>query len=141
MRYLVISPCEDARHGVLFSSGDEFLPEPDADQAERLVKAGCLRVIPDSAPALPGSDDSVQVIGDLRHQLERAEATITGLNDRLSVAAGQLQEAGTLVTSVNTERDKFASRVSELEKQLEDATKPPAEPTPDQANKTTKAKG
>lgn len=136
MRYLVISPCEDARSGVPFATGDEFLPEPDADQADRLIKAGCLRIIPDDAPDLPGNPDAVQEAFALREQLSRANAAIEALNGRVADAGTQhqslvgeyqaartkLDEATDTLASVTGERDQLAARAGEFEQQLKTIT-------------------
>lgn len=162
MRYLVISPCEDVRTGKAFEHGDEFLPEPDDAQAVRLVNAGCLRVIPDDAPRLPGTEGTDALIADLREQLDRAGDTIVGLNLRLDQAvneAGQLaSDLKTAIEHRNTasdeslglrgENEKLAARVADLEQQLDAATKPADAKGEDQSGasetapaKTAKAKG
>lgn len=140
MRYLVISPCVDARSGKEFEAGDEFLPEPTPEQAERLQKAGCLRPIPDSAPALPGSDDTAQVISDLRAKVTKtaleAGSQISALNDRLGEVNRQLDQANSEVSSLRDERDQLAGRVCELEKDLAEATKPAAQAGADGAEQS-----
>jgi hypothetical protein len=40
----VLAACIDARSGKRLTAGDEFSPPPTRDQAERLVKAGCLPI-------------------------------------------------------------------------------------------------
>ena len=138
MRYLVISPCEDARTGVPFAVGDEFLPEPEEAQAERLIKANCLRVIPDNAPDLPGNPDAAQEVLALREQLQRADNAVAALNGRLEDAKTQhgkladehqailtkLNAANESVAALTGERDDLKVRVAELEGMLAEATKP-----------------
>ena len=156
MRYLVIASCEDVRTGKEFEAGDEFLPEPDIDQAKRLKNAGCLREIPDDAPTLPGSDDSARTIADLRATIgenaTKAEGEFSALNARLidltgkhdalveenTTMRGLLDGASGEVDKIRGERDALASdnsalldekktltsRVAELERLLEAATKP-----------------
>lgn len=156
MRYLVIASCEDVRTGKEFEAGDEFLPEPDIDQAKRLKNAGCLREIPDDAPALPGSDNSGQIIADLRSRLgensEKFQSEYNALNARLTEETGKntalveenksvrglLDAASADFGTLRNERDTLASeksvlfeekqaltsRVAELERLLEAATKP-----------------
>lgn len=162
MRYLVISPCEDVRTGKAFEEGDEFLPEPDDAQAVRLVNAGCLRVIPDDAPRLPGTEGTDALIADLREQLDRAGDTIVGLNLRLDQAVNEARQlASDLKTAIehrNTasdeslglrgENEKLAARVADLEQQLDAATKPADNKGEEQSGasetapaKTAKAKG
>ena len=149
MRYLVIASCEDVRTGKEFEVGDEFLPEPDIDQAVRLKNAGCLREIPDNAPALPGSDDSAQIIADLRTKLgenaTKAEGEYNALNARLSEAMLQhdsladeyratrekLDTANADLEAARIEHDRLTAlntgltaRVAELEGQLEAVANP-----------------
>lgn len=138
MRYLVISACADLRTGKELEAGDEFLPEPDQAQALRLVNAGCLRVIPDDAPRLPGTDGEDALVADLQEQLRRAGDTIVGLNQRLSTAGsdrdaidGKLADALKRVDAANDqlaglreERDGLAKRVEQLTADLAEATKP-----------------
>jgi len=132
MRYLVIASCEDVRTGKEFKSGDEFLPEPDVDQAKRLKNAGCLREMPDDAPALPGSDDSAQIIADLRTTIgenaTKAEGEFNALNGRLidltgkndalvdenKTLRGLLDGADVLNDQLRGERDTLASDKSTL---------------------------
>lgn len=131
MRYLVISACVDARNGKEFEAGDEFLPEPTDEQAERLVKAGCLRNIPDNAPPLPGSDDTAQVIADLRDKVTKtaieAGAQISALDNRVAEVTKQLEDANSDLAGLRGERDQLAQRVDELEKKLAKANKPAAQ--------------
>jgi hypothetical protein len=138
MRYLVISACADLRTGKEFEAGDEFLPEPDQGQALRLVNAGCLRVIPDDAPRLPGTDGEDALVADLQEQLRRAGDTIVGLNQRLTIAgsdrdaldsklADALKRGDTAndqLTKLRGERDQLAGRVEQLTADLAEATKP-----------------
>ena len=142
MRYLVISACADVRTDKEFEPGDEFLPEPDPAQALRLVNAGCLRVIPDDAPELPGTayGHSDAAISALQGKLEEANSTIVGLNNRVADlsaqheglageykgARAQLDTANDDLTKLRGERDQLADRVADLEKQLVEATKPAA---------------
>ncbi|CAH1670730.1 MULTISPECIES: hypothetical protein [unclassified Chelatococcus] len=44
MPYVVKAECVDVRSGKRFFPGDKFHPEPDEDQAARLIAAGCLRL-------------------------------------------------------------------------------------------------
>ncbi|WP_296221165.1 hypothetical protein [uncultured Sphingomonas sp.] len=136
MRYLVISPCVDARTGKEFEAGDEFLPEPDTAQAERLIKAGCLDFIPDGAPLLPGTDHADAVVVDLRDQLARANDTIVGLNERLGQLttanddlaktgtdlASELKDAHALLVAANDDLSKVRDQRDQLEQQLKDLT-------------------
>jgi len=149
MRYLVISSCQDVRTAKEFEPGDEFLPEPDVDQAVRLKNAGCLREIPDDAPALPGSNDSAQVIADLRAKLgenaSKAEGEYNALNARLTEATkanddlasrcqGELDKREAMqreLADARTEHERLTTlntgltaRVAELEEQLAAAAKP-----------------
>ncbi|RSV20553.1 hypothetical protein CA236_01260 [Sphingomonas sp. ABOLG] len=118
MRYLVISPCVDARTGKEFAAGDEFLPEPDTAQAERLIKAGCLDFIPDGAPLLPGTDHADAVVVDLRDQLARANDTIIGLNERvgqLTAANDDLAEAGkNIAAKLEAARNELIAATGDL---------------------------
>jgi hypothetical protein len=143
MRYLVISACADVRTGKEFEAGVEFLPEPDPAQALRLVNAGCLRVIPDDAPELPGTayGHSDAVIAAMQGKLEEANSTIVGLNNRVGDfttqleslateyrgARAQLDTANDDLAKIRGERDQLAGRVADLEKDLAEATKPAAE--------------
>lgn len=154
MRYLVISACADVRTDKEFEPGDEFLPEPDPAQALRLVNAGCLRVIPDDAPELPGTayGHSDAVLTSLQGKLEEANSTIVGLNNRVADltaqhegltgeykgARTQLDTATDDLTKLRGERDQMADRVADLEKQLAAATKPVAAET-DAADQSSKA--
>lgn len=170
MRYLVISACADARTDKEFEAGDEFLPEPDPAQALRLVNAGCLRVIPDDAPELPGTayGQNDAVLASLKGKLDEASSTIVGLNNRVADltaqhegltgeykgARAQLDTATDDLSKLRGERDQLADRVADLEKQLVEAKKPAAtdagatdqsakaaEPvTGDYAGKTSKTK-
>lgn len=144
MRYLVISPCEDSRTGKEFETGHEFLPEPDAEQATRLIDAGCLRAIPDDAPLLPGTDATDATIvslkedvarlleanDDLRGKLTKAGSDMSNSRDEVGKLTferdelrGQLNAAGSDLSDARTERDDLRaqldtanSRVAELEK-------------------------
>ena len=165
MRYLVISSCQDVRTAKEFEPGDEFLPEPDIDQAVRLKNAGCLREIPDDAPALPGSNDSAQIIADLRSKLgensSKAEGEYNALNARLSELTSQhgnlveeykatreqLGAANDDLGAARTENDRLTTlntgltaRVAELEGQLEAATKPAPNSSGDDQTDTAPAK-
>jgi len=159
MRYLVISACEDVRTGKEFEAGDEFLPEPDQLQADRLLNAGCLRPIPDNAPALPGTDETAQIITGLQAELDRARADagvqIAALNDRLGevtaqhgnllseyqAARSQFDAVSAENTELRGERDRLAARVAEVEGQLDDATRPVADqPAAEQASDPAPAK-
>lgn len=138
MRYVVISPCVDARTGKEFEAGDEFLPEPTAEQAERLLRAGCLRVISDDAPRLPGTDGTDALVADLQDRLKRAGETIVGLNGRVSdltaqhdglvdeykAARAKLDAANDELAALRNEREQLAGQVAQLEKDLAEATKP-----------------
>lgn len=90
MRYLVIASCEDARTGVEFEPGVEFLPEPEAAQAERLIRAGCIRLIDDDAPILPVDASDGLLVAQLRGE-------IASLNDQLVTAR---HDAGKLLDGV-----------------------------------------
>jgi outer membrane murein-binding lipoprotein Lpp len=151
MRYLVIASCQDVRTGKEFEAGEEFLPEPDVGQAVRLKNAGCLREIPDNAPALPGSDDSAQIIVDLRTKpgktASKAEGEYNALNARLSeltsqhgnlveeykAVRGQIDAANDDLSAARTENDRLTTlnagltaRVAELDSQMAAAAKPAA---------------
>lgn len=91
-RYLVIAECIDSRTGKRFKEGEEFLPAPTAEQAVRLEKAGCLSGIPDSAPALPGSDAKTLRIADLESIVDAREKTIIEL--RGTIAANTIKASG-----------------------------------------------
>lgn len=157
MRYLVISACEDVRSGVQFDVGDEFLPEPDLDQAERLMKAGCLRPISDGVPLFSGTDATTRELTDLREKLERSDGAAAGLNDRIAALTAQheavvaeakdLRAELTAATEAHavttTERDGLAVRVGELQTALEEATRPATDggTGEQQPSKPGKAKG
>ncbi len=98
-RYLVIAECIDSRNGKRFKAGDEFLPAPTVEQAAKLTKAGCLSEVPDSAPALPGSDQSAETIADL----ERTIDTLRGRNTQLAIEAGS--QVSALQTKLNDAND------------------------------------
>lgn len=139
MRYLVISPCVDARSGKEFEAGDEFLPEPDTAQAERLIKAGCLDFIPDGAPLLPGTDHADAVVVDLRGQLARANDTIVGLNERLGQLttandnlektgadlASELKDALALLEAANDDLAKIRDERDQLQRQVKEQSETP----------------
>jgi len=127
MRYLVISSCQDVRTGKEFEAGEEFLPEPDIDQAKRLKNAGCLREIPDDAPALPGSDDSAVIIADLRALLgenaTKAAGEYNALNARLIDLTGKndaLVEENTTMRGLLDEAAKEADKLRDVAKGFED---------------------
>ncbi|MGW8189538.1 hypothetical protein [Sphingomonas hankookensis] len=127
MRYLVISPCEDSRTGVEFETGHEFLPEPDAEQAKRLIDAGCLRAIPDDAPILPGTlagdakilaleEDVTRLLeanDDLRGKLTKA-AIDAGAE--VSAAKGEIEKLTVERDDLRVQLDTANSRVADLEK-------------------------
>lgn len=120
MRYLVISACEDVRTGKEFEKGDEFLPEPDEDQAERLVKAGCLRLIDKDAPDLPGGSDPAVVIAALRRELAQGGEAVVALNARITETT---QQHTNLLAEFQATYERMTSaeaRVAELEAQLAD---------------------
>lgn len=65
MRYLVKAECIDVRTGRRFEPGELFTPDPDEDQAARLIRAQCLKPISDqdaaaleAPPASPAIDVS-----------------------------------------------------------------------------------
>ena len=89
MRYLVIASCEDARTGAEFKPGEEFLPEPEHDQAKRLIKAGCLRVIDSDAPILPVAEGEGILVTQLRSEI----ATLTDELITIRSDAGKSLEA------------------------------------------------
>jgi hypothetical protein len=120
MRYLVISACEDVRTGKEFEAGKEFLPAPDVDQAQRLVNAGCLRLIDENAPDLPGGDDAAVTIAALERQLAEGNTTIVALNGRIEETTRQHAD---LVAEFKTTYERMTTaeaRVAELEQQLAD---------------------
>lgn len=53
----VIGECIDARTGRRYQRGEIFEPPPDDDQADRLLKAECIREVADAAA---GSDEPKQ---------------------------------------------------------------------------------
>lgn len=116
MRYLVIASCVDARSGAEFEPGDEFLPEPEHDQAERLVKAGCLRPIDGDAPLLPVDAREGVLVTQLR-------AEIAALTDELATvrsdAGRQLQAVNETLTTLQSEHGSLEQThhdaLSELE--------------------------
>jgi hypothetical protein len=123
MRYLVISPCEDSRSGKEFETGHEFLPEPDAEQAKRLIDAGCLRAIPDDSPLLPGTDATDATIVSLKEDVARLLEANTDLRNQLTTAQSDLFDARADAGKLSSERDDLRgqldaanSRVADLEK-------------------------
>jgi hypothetical protein len=98
-RYLVIAECIDSRNGKRFKAGDEFLPAPTAEQAVKLTKAGCLSEVPDSAPALPGSDKSAETIADLESTIDTLRGRIT----QNAITAGN--QVSALQTKLNDAND------------------------------------
>lgn len=120
MRYLVISACEDVRTGKEFEAGKEFLPEPDEDQAKRLVNAGCLRLIDENAPDLPGGNDAAAVIAALRRDLAQGGEAVVALNARI---AETTEQHTSLLAEFQATYERMTSaeaRVTELEAQLAD---------------------
>lgn len=121
MRYLVISACEDVRTGKEFEAGKEFLPEPDEDQAKRLINAGCLRLIDENAPDLPGGSDPAVVIAALRRELAQGGEAVVALNARIADAT---QQHTSLLAEFQATYERMTSaeaRVAELEAQLADS--------------------
>lgn len=59
MSYRVIAECVDARTGARFLPGDMFEPQPQPEQAERLIRAGAIvqeakeELTPARAPRTP----------------------------------------------------------------------------------------
>ncbi len=128
MRYLVIAGCEDLRTGKLFEAGDEFLPEPDIDQAERLIAARCLRPMPNDAPVLPGTDEADRKLIELEadnDRLSKANDELLALVAKGAIDAGVAQSAADKsIADLTADRDALLGRVAELEKDLAEATKP-----------------
>ncbi|MFN3766688.1 MAG: hypothetical protein ACK4R3_14080 [Aliihoeflea sp.] len=120
MRYLVISACADVRSGKEFERGDEFLPEPDADQAERLLKAGCLRRIDDNAPDLPGGSDAAVTIAALERQLADGNSSIAALNGRIEKLARQYSDLEAEFKTTFERMTTAETRVAEMKQQLAD---------------------
>lgn len=119
MRYLVISPCEDSRSGKEFETGHEFLPEPDAEQANRLIDAGCLRAIPDDSPLLPGTDATDATIVSLKEDVARLLEANTDLRGKLTKLA---TDAGAEVANAKREVERLTGEGDDLRGQLKAAT-------------------
>ena len=118
MRYLVISACEDVRSGKEFEAGKEFLPEPDPDQAQRLINAGCLRLIDENAPDLPGGDDAAVTIAALKRQLAEGSDSILALNGRIEETTRQHSDLVAEFKATYNRMTTAEARVAELEQQL-----------------------
>lgn len=95
MAYKVKAECVDYRTGKRFVPGDTF-PDPEADQAERLVKAGCLLEVKGRAPKQPtdGLDELDELkLRELAHAnevegaAEKSPAELIGLLRAKSVKA------------------------------------------------------
>ena len=119
MRYLVISPCEDSRSGKEFETGHEFLPEPDAEQANRLIDAGCLRAIPDDSPLLPGTDATDATIVSLKEDVARLLEANNDLRGKLTKLA---THAGAEAASAKREVERLTGEGDDLRGQLKAAT-------------------
>lgn len=135
MRYLVIAACVDARSGKEFAVGDEFLPEPEEDQAKRLIAARCLRVIPGDAPVLPGTGDADRKIVELEAEnvrLADANEELRGRVTQLATDAGAAQSAADRrIADLTDAHDAAQARVAELEADLAAATAPKPEGEPE----------
>jgi hypothetical protein len=110
-RYLVIAECTDSRSGKRFKEGEEFLPAPTAAQITRLEKAGCLSAIPDSAPALPGSDPQTVKIADLETTIADLSETIIGLRATIT---GNAIKAGSEASALQAKLDAAATAYEQL---------------------------
>lgn len=120
MRYLVISACEDVRSGKEFEAGKEFLPAPDPDQARRLINAGCLRLIDENAPDLPGGDDAAVTIAALERQLAEGNDSIVALNGRIEETTRQHSDLVAEFKAAYERMTTAEARVAELEQQVAD---------------------
>lgn len=97
--FYVIAECVDARSDKRYLPGSTF-PDPDADQAERLIAAGCLAtekpdgfdalaaaLAGDAAPASPAPPvKAIAPVDDL--EAERNVARLKGIAKREQVALG-----------------------------------------------------
>ncbi len=93
MRYLVTSECVDRRTGKRFMPQDEFLPEPDAGQAARLIHAGCLEILSERAPEIPEDELDGKSVTELR-EIAKAE----------EVDLGHAKKADAIVDLIRTKR-------------------------------------
>lgn len=114
-RYLVIAECIDSRSGKRFKEGEEFLPAPTAQQADRLLKAGCLSEIPESAPALPGSDPNTTKIADLESTIADLSETIIGLRGTIT---GNAIKAGSDASALQAKLDAAGSSYKQLSEEF-----------------------
>lgn len=129
MRYLVISPCEDVRSGKEFERGQEFLPEPDPKQADRLIAANCIEPIPDSAPPLPGTgatDAKIAALEDANRQLEKANGELRGKVTKTATEAGaQVSALNRQVEQIASERDAARLELATAKARVAELEKPP----------------
>lgn len=101
-RYLVIAECIDSRSGKRFKAGEEFLPAPTVNQVTKLTAANCLSEIPETAPALPGSDPQTTKIADLESTIADLSETIIGLRGTIT---GNAIKAGSDVSALQAKLD------------------------------------
>lgn len=130
-RYLVIAECIDSRSGKRFKAGEEFLPAPTVNQVTKLTAANCLSEIPESAPALPGSDPHTVKIADLESTIADLSETIIGLrgtitgnaikaNSEASALQGKLDAAVQAHSDLTGELRTVRDQLVEAEKDRDD---------------------
>ena len=74
MSFKVIAECVDERTGRRYFPGDTFDPPPSEEQAERLGRAGCVRVSDEPASRVPEDMSDAELVDELV-RLFRSEAT------------------------------------------------------------------
>jgi len=98
MAYKVIAECVDSRTGKRYFAGDVFKPDPDADQAARLIKAGCLEEVKGKAAKAPTDGlseldlDALRALADksgLAYEADASADMLIGLLREKGVKAGE----------------------------------------------------
>jgi hypothetical protein len=119
----VLAECVDVRSGKRFLKGDTFDPTPGLEQAQRLVKAGCL---PEGAIELAAkSAKKADADAADAKKRESSHAALTAANSELVDARASLTTAEGAVAAASTDDDRVSSakaldeakeRVAEAEK-------------------------
>lgn len=108
---LVLSACVDSRNGKRFQKGEFFDPTPNGEQAERLVRAGCL---PEGAIKLGQAEDAklakkAEEEAALADKRAEREAVIAAAVDAKGQAELRLAEAKQALAAASTDEAKTAA--------------------------------
>jgi hypothetical protein len=123
----VLAECVDARSGKRFRAGDEFSPVPTPEQAERLVRAGCLPE-PAIAVAKKGAAEAekrADAAAKAAAEAEEKARKVAAATDAVTAATRQVEEAEAAVAAARGADEKAAAgnRLAEAKAAADDADK------------------